>query len=43
MLQLVKDFLPEDVTRYTPLAAKRKGVCHETPTGALRLKNYCQE
>merc|ERR1712057_17291 len=38
ILQLLKDSIPKDKTKYTRMAAKCKGVSEETTTGVLRLK-----
>merc|ERR1711953_1006331 len=38
ILQLLKDSIPADKTRYTRMAAKLKGVSEETTTGVMRLK-----
>merc|ERR1711894_668083 len=38
ILQLLKDSIPADKTRYTKMAAKLKGVSEETTTGVMRLK-----
>merc|ERR1711971_662959 len=38
ILQLLKDSIPADKTKYTRMAAKLKGVSEETTTGVLRLK-----
>merc|ERR1712027_22566 len=38
ILQLLKDSIPNDKTRYTRMAAKCKGVSEETTTGVHRLK-----
>merc|ERR1711874_456328 len=38
ILQLLKDSIPQDKTKYTRMAAKCKGVSEETTTGVLRLK-----
>merc|ERR1712127_483846 len=38
ILQLLKDSIPTDPTKYTRMAAKCKGVSEETTTGVLRLK-----
>jgi len=37
-LQLLKDSIPKDPTKYTRMAAKCKGVSEETTTGVHRLK-----
>merc|ERR1719505_518137 len=38
ILQLLRDSIPADKTKYTRMAAKCKGVSEETTTGAMRLK-----
>merc|ERR1711983_543931 len=38
ILQLLKDSIPLDKTKYTRMAAKCKGVSEETTTGVLRLR-----
>merc|ERR1719277_1365310 len=38
ILQLLKDSIPADPTKYTRMAAKCKGVSEETTTGVHRLK-----
>merc|ERR1712165_363677 len=38
ILQLLKDSIPKDPTKYTRMAAKCKGVSEETTTGVHRLK-----
>merc|ERR1711893_496703 len=38
ILQLLKDSIPTDATKYTRMAAKCKGVSEETTTGVMRLK-----
>jgi adenosylhomocysteinase len=38
ILQLLKDSIPLDKTKYTRMAAKCKGVSEETTTGVMRLK-----
>merc|ERR1711899_476303 len=38
ILQVLKDSIPVDKTRYTRMAAKLKGVSEETTTGVMRLK-----
>merc|ERR1712242_381244 len=38
ILQLLKDSVPQDKTKYTRMAAKCKGVSEETTTGVHRLK-----
>merc|ERR1712242_189296 len=38
ILQLLKDSIPNDPTKYTRMAAKLKGVSEETTTGVHRLK-----
>jgi len=38
ILQLLKDSIPSDPTKYTRMAAKCKGVSEETTTGVHRLK-----
>merc|ERR1712113_1006928 len=38
ILQLLKDSIPKDPTKYTRMAAKLKGVSEETTTGVMRLK-----
>merc|ERR1712087_995005 len=38
ILQLLKDSIPTDPTKYTRMAAKCKGVSEETTTGVHRLK-----
>merc|ERR1712072_1559921 len=38
ILQLLKDSIPVDKTKYTRMCAKCKGVSEETTTGVLRLK-----
>jgi len=38
ILQLIKDSIQVDKTRYTRMAAKLKGVSEETTTGVMRLK-----
>merc|ERR1712073_298707 len=38
ILQLLKDSIPKDPTKYTRMAAKCKGVSEETTTGVMRLK-----
>merc|ERR1719230_2541925 len=38
VLQLLKDSIPADKTKYTRMAAKCKGVSEETTTGVHRLK-----
>merc|ERR1711920_32282 len=38
ILQLLKDSIPADKTKYTRMAAKLKGVSEETTTGVHRLK-----
>merc|ERR1711981_1307763 len=38
ILQLLKDSIPQDKTKYTRMAAKCKGVSEETTTGVLRLR-----
>merc|ERR1712160_25133 len=38
ILQLLKDSIPTDATKYTRMAAKCKGVSEETTTGVHRLK-----
>merc|ERR1712117_797142 len=38
ILQLLKDSIPADPTKYTRMAAKCKGVSEETTTGVMRLK-----
>merc|ERR1712129_181169 len=38
ILQLLKDSIPNDSTKYTRMAAKCKGVSEETTTGVHRLK-----
>jgi len=38
ILQLLKDSIPNDKTKYTRMAAKCKGVSEETTTGVHRLK-----
>jgi len=38
ILQLLKDSIPKDKTKYTRMAAKCKGVSEETTTGVHRLK-----
>merc|ERR1712223_679751 len=38
ILQLLKDSIPNDPTKYTRMAAKCKGVSEETTTGVHRLK-----
>jgi len=38
ILQLLKDSIPADKTKYTRMAAKLKGVSEETTTGVMRLK-----
>merc|ERR1711878_200440 len=38
ILQLLKDSIPNDATKYTRMAAKCKGVSEETTTGVHRLK-----
>merc|ERR1712230_216922 len=38
ILQLLKDSIPIDATKYTRMAAQCKGVSEETTTGVLRLK-----
>merc|ERR1712057_77779 len=39
ILQLLKDSIPKDKTKYTRMAAKCKGVSEETATGVHRLKD----
>merc|ERR1712066_626259 len=39
ILQLLKDSIPLDKTKYTRMAAKCRGVSEETTTGVLRLKD----
>merc|ERR1712216_404653 len=38
ILQLLKDFIPADKTKYTRMAKKCQGVSEETTTGVHRLK-----
>jgi adenosylhomocysteinase len=38
ILQLLKDSIPADKTKYTRMAAKCKGVSEETTTGVMKLK-----
>merc|ERR1711967_186348 len=38
ILQLLKDSIPADKTKYTRMAAKCKGVSEETTTGVHRLR-----
>merc|ERR1711887_466579 len=38
VLQLLKDSIPADKTKYSRMAAKCKGVSEETTTGVMRLK-----
>merc|ERR1712204_26321 len=38
ILQVLKDSIPADKTKYTRMAAKCKGVSEETTTGVMRLK-----
>merc|ERR1711887_69296 len=38
ILQLLKDSIPADKTKYSRMAAKCKGVSEETTTGVMRLK-----
>merc|ERR1712127_102566 len=43
ILQLLKDSIPADKTKYTRMAAKCKGVSEETTTGVHRLKEMAAE
>merc|ERR1719424_825835 len=38
ILQLLKDSIPADKTKYTRMASKCKGVSEETTTGVMKLK-----
>merc|ERR550525_329412 len=40
ILQLLKDSIPQDKTKYTKMAALCKGVSEETTTGVHRLKEF---
>merc|ERR1711933_288822 len=43
ILQLLKDSIPQDKTKYTRMAAKCKGVSEETTTGVHRLKEMANK
>merc|ERR1712025_580648 len=43
ILQLLKDSIPTDPTKYTRMAAKCKGVSEETTTGVHRLKEMASK
>jgi adenosylhomocysteinase len=43
ILQLLKDSIPADKTKYTRMAAKCKGVSEETTTGVHRLKEMADK
>merc|ERR1712038_941993 len=43
ILQLLKDSIPADPTKYTRMAAKCKGVSEETATGVHRLKEMADK
>jgi adenosylhomocysteinase len=43
ILQLLKDSIPADKTKYTRMAAKCKGVSEETTTGVHRLKEMASK
>merc|ERR1712062_588773 len=43
ILQLIKDSIAVDKTRYTRMAAKLKGVSEETTTGVMRLREMAAE
>merc|ERR1711948_106685 len=43
ILQLLKDSIPQDKTKYTRMAAKCKGVSEETTTGVHRLKEMAKK
>jgi len=43
ILELLKDSIPADKTKYTRMAAKCKGVSEETTTGVHRLKEMAAE
>merc|ERR1712040_22660 len=43
ILQLLKDSIPADKTKYTRMAAKCKGVSEETTTGVHRLKEMAKK
>merc|ERR1711887_516763 len=43
ILQLLKDSIPADKTKYTRMAAKCKGVSEETTTGVHRLKEMANK
>merc|ERR1712056_18709 len=43
ILQLLKDSIPMDKTRYTRMAAKCRGVSEETTTGVHRLKEMAKK
>merc|ERR1711976_453464 len=43
ILQLLKDSIPADKTKYTRMAAKCKGVSEETTTGVHRLREMAQK
>merc|ERR1739838_243079 len=43
ILQLLKDSIPADKTKYTRMAAKCKGVSEETTTGVHRLREMAAE
>merc|ERR1712151_10717 len=43
VLQLLKDSIPLDKTKYTRMAAKCRGVSEETTTGVLRLKDMAKK
>merc|ERR1712223_702025 len=43
ILQLLKDSIPLDKTKYTRMAAKCKGVSEETTTGVKRLKDMANQ
>merc|ERR1712230_35496 len=43
ILQLLKDSIPIDATKYTRMAAQCKGVSEETTTGVLRLKEMASK
>lgn len=43
VLQVLRDSIPNDKTKYTRMAAKMKGVSEETTTGVLRLKEMAKK
>merc|ERR1719469_1789037 len=43
ILQLLKDSIPVDKTKYSRMAAKCKGVSEETTTGVMRLKEMASK